>query len=177
MITTPLAGAIMMPRKINNYAYETVPQKGLNGRKGYQPRGMTLGGSSAINAMVYIRGHRWDYDHWAALGNPGWSYDDVLPYFKKSENNEAISDAFHGKGGPLNVAEPVSYTHLDVYKRQLQQRAAQQTQCAAVRLLLVVDQDGGDAQDARQKQHAQRPGPERHEFARHPRPVGNHGRA
>ena len=118
MIWTPLAGAIMMPRKINNYAYETVPQKGLNGRRGYQPRGMTLGGSSAINAMVYIRGHKWDYDHWAALGNPGWSYADVLPYFRKSENNETISDEFHGKGGPLNVAQlrtgnPLQETFLD----------------------------------------------------------------
>ena len=78
---------------------------GLNGRVGYQPRGKALGGSSAINAMVYIRGHRSDYDGWAALGNHGWAYDDVLPYFKKSENNESIHDSYHGVGGPLNVAD------------------------------------------------------------------------
>ena len=105
MVWTPLAGAIMVPGKIRNWAYDTVPQKGLGGRVGYQPRGKTLGGSSGINAMVYIRGHRWDYDHWAARGNPGWSYDDVLPYFRKSENNESYTDEFHGNGGPLNVAE------------------------------------------------------------------------
>ncbi len=105
MIWTPLAAAAILPRKIKNWAYETTPQKGLGGRRGYQPRGKTLGGSSGINAMVYIRGHRWDYDHWASLGNPGWSYDDVLPYFRRSENNETHADEFHGKGGPLNVAE------------------------------------------------------------------------
>ncbi|MFV0281388.1 MAG: GMC family oxidoreductase [Rhodoblastus sp.] len=105
MIWTPLAVAAILPRKIRNWAYETVPQAGLGGRRGYQPRGKTLGGSSAINAMIYIRGHASDYDHWAALGNPGWSYADVLPYFRKSENNETHEDAFHGRGGPLNVAE------------------------------------------------------------------------
>ena len=83
-----------------------MPQPGLNGRRGYQPRGKTLGGSSSINAMLYVRGHRWDYDHWAALGNAGWSYDEVLPYFKRAENNETYRDGpFHGTGGPLNVAE------------------------------------------------------------------------
>jgi choline dehydrogenase len=95
----------MVPTKINNWAYKTVAQPGLNGRRGYQPRGKTLGGSSSINAMLYVRGHRWDYDHWAQLGNAGWSYDEVLPYFKKSENNETYQDAYHGQGGPLNVAE------------------------------------------------------------------------
>ena len=89
----------------SNYRYDTVPQKGLNGRTGYQPRGRGLGGSSAINAMVYIRGHRYDYDQWAALGCDGWGYDDVLPYFKKSEGNERGTDAFHGGDGPLNVMD------------------------------------------------------------------------
>ena len=104
IVRTPIGVALMLPTKINNYAFETVPQAGLNGRKGYQPRGKALGGSSAINAMVYIRGHRWDYDHWASLGNTGWGFDDVLPYFRKSEGNETIRDAFHGSDGPLNVA-------------------------------------------------------------------------
>ncbi len=104
VIKAPVATALMLPSKINNWAFETVPQPGLNGRRGYQPRGKTLGGSSAINAMVYIRGHKSDYDHWASLGNKTWSYDELLPYFKKSENNEAIHDSFHGSGGPLNVS-------------------------------------------------------------------------
>ena len=88
-----------------NYRFETVPQKGLNGRAGYQPRGRGLGGSSAINAMIYIRGNPWDYDNWAALGCTGWSYDDVLPYFKRAENNERGADAFHGGDGPLHVLD------------------------------------------------------------------------
>src|SRR6202049_3115386 len=104
VVTSPGAMILMISGKVNNWAFDTVPQPGLNGRVGYQPRGKALGGSSAINAMVYIRGHRSDYDGWAALGNPGWAYDDVLPYFKKSENNEAVQDGFHGIGGPLNVA-------------------------------------------------------------------------
>jgi choline dehydrogenase-like flavoprotein len=104
VVKAPMGIAIMVPSKTNNWAFETVPQPGLNDRKGYQPRGKALGGSSAINAMVYIRGHRSDYDGWAALGNTGWSYNDVLPYFKKAENNEVVQDDFHGTGGPLNVA-------------------------------------------------------------------------
>ena len=88
-----------------NYRFETVPQKGLNGRIGYQPRGKGLGGSSAINAMVYIRGHRWDYDNWEQLGCTGWGYDDVLPFFKRAENNERGENAFHGDDGPLHVSD------------------------------------------------------------------------
>jgi len=82
-----------------------VPQPGLNGRRGYQPRGKVLGGSSSINAMIYARGHAADYDGWAAQGNPGWSYADVLPYFKRAEHNERGADALHGQGGPLNVMD------------------------------------------------------------------------
>lgn len=106
------AGAVAMvpgkPVKINNWAFETVPQPGLNGRKGYQPRGKGLGGSSAINAMVYTRGNRRDYDGWAELGCDGWAYDDVLPYFRKSENNVRGADLYHGGDGPLHVTDPVS---------------------------------------------------------------------
>jgi len=97
----------MMPflRGSQNYRFETVPQKGLDGRVGYQPRGKGLGGSSAINAMVYIRGNAWDYDNWAAMGCPGWAYEDVLPWFKKAEANERGADEYHGAGGPLFVSD------------------------------------------------------------------------
>lgn len=105
LIHIPVGFGKILPTENKNWAFETVPQKGLNGRCGYQPRGKVLGGSSSINAMLYVRGHAWDYDHWASLGNAGWSYDDVMPYFKKAENNEAISNEFHGSGGPLNVAD------------------------------------------------------------------------
>ena len=74
-------------------------------RRGYQPRGKTLGGSSSINAMLYVRGHKWDYDYWSELGNDGWSFNDVLPYFKKSEHNEIFNNYYHGQDGPLNVAQ------------------------------------------------------------------------
>ena len=106
LVHAPAGVAAMVPTRINNWAYQTVPQKGLNGRRGYQPRGKVLGGSSSINAMLYVRGHRWDYDHWASLGNAGWSYDEVLPYFKRAEHNETHgANDYHGAGGPLNVAE------------------------------------------------------------------------
>jgi choline dehydrogenase-like flavoprotein len=88
-----------------NYAFETVPQVGLNGRRGYQPRGKGLGGSSAINAMLYLRGNAWDYDNWAAMGCSGWSYDEVLPYFKRAENNERGASQYHGAEGPLRVSD------------------------------------------------------------------------
>lgn len=105
-IHAPAGVVAMLPIPFNNWAFKTVPQPGLNGRQGYQPRGKVLGGSSSTNAMLYVRGHRWDYDHWASLGNAGWSHDEVLPYFKRAENNETYgADAYHGKGGPLNVAE------------------------------------------------------------------------
>jgi choline dehydrogenase-like flavoprotein len=105
LIHCPAGLALLAQSSQANWAFETTPQKGFNGRKGYQPRGKVLGGSSSINAMVYIRGQREDYDHWAALGNPGWGYEDVLPYFKKSEHNERGADAWHGSGGPLNVMD------------------------------------------------------------------------
>ena len=105
VIKTPAAGILTVPTRLHNWAFKTEPQPGLNGRCGYQPRGKALGGSSAINAMVYTRGHRWDYDHWASLGNKGWSFDEVLPYFKKSECNEDFAGDWHGRDGPMNVAK------------------------------------------------------------------------
>ena len=103
-IQVPLGFAFTVPTRQFNWAFESVPQPGLNGRRIYQPRGKTLGGSSSINAMMYIRGHRCDYDHWAALGNTGWRYDDLLPLFRKSENNADLDDAYHGNSGPLHVS-------------------------------------------------------------------------
>lgn len=105
LVSCPAGIALTVSTRLNNWAFETVPQPGLNGRRGYQPRGRVLGGSSAINAMIYVRGHRRDYDHWAELGNTGWAYDDVLPVFRRSENNETRHDEYHGRGGPLNVAD------------------------------------------------------------------------
>lgn len=103
IIKTP--GFMPFIRNSSNYKFETVPQKGLNGRIGYQPRGKGLGGSSAINAMVYIRGNRWDYDLWSEMGCTGWAYKDVLPYFRKAEANERGADEYHGEGGPLFVSD------------------------------------------------------------------------
>ncbi len=123
LIHAPAGVVAMVPTKINNYAFETVSQPGLNGRRGYQPRGKTLGGSSSINAMLYVRGNKWDYDQWAELGNPGWTYDEVLPLFRRSENNEQFVNEFHGQGGPLNVtyqnhASPVNQMFLQAARLQ-----------------------------------------------------------
>jgi choline dehydrogenase-like flavoprotein len=107
LVHAPAGVVAMLPTKFNNYAYQTVPQPGLDGRRGYQPRGKTLGGSSSINAMLYVRGHRADYEHWAALGNRGWSYQDVLPYFRRAEGCELFpDDPYHGHQGPLGVTYP-----------------------------------------------------------------------
>lgn len=105
LIHCPAGLAVIAKFELNGWGYNTVPQPGLNGRRGYQPRGKVLGGSSSINAMIYARGHAADYDGWAAQGNPGWSYADVLPYFKRAEHNERGADALHGQGGPLNVMD------------------------------------------------------------------------
>jgi len=108
LIHCPAGLAVMAKQKTINWAFETVPQPGLNGRRGYQPRGKVLGGSSSINAMIYMRGQPQDYDAWAAAGNPGWAWADVLPWFKRAEHNERGADAWHGTGGPLNVMDLVS---------------------------------------------------------------------
>lgn len=105
LIHCPAGLAVLAKNGQANWAFETVPQPGLGGRRGYQPRGKVLGGSSSINAMIYLRGQPEDYDGWAAAGNPGWAWSDVLPYFRKSEHNERGADEFHGTGGPLNVMD------------------------------------------------------------------------
>lgn len=117
LIHTPAGIVGILPTRHVNWAFNTVPQRGLGGRQGYQPRGRTLGGSSAINAMVYIRGHRTDYDDWAALGNLGWSYDEVLPWFRRSEDFYAGADTFHGMNGELRVsaldAHPATHAFVE----------------------------------------------------------------
>src|SRR5699024_60326 len=114
----PAGIVAMMRSNKRNWRYETTPQEALNQRQAYIPRGKTLGGSSAVNAMIYTRGHRWDYDHWESLGNKGWSWDEVLPYFLRSQNQERDASEYHGVGRPLNVADlryhhPVSGAFID----------------------------------------------------------------
>lgn len=120
LVRTPVGVVAMLPGygKINNWAFNTVPQPGLHQRLGYQPRGRGLGGSSAINAMVYIRGQSADYDDWANRGNEGWDWASVLPYFLKAENNVRGDSLFHGATGPLQVSDqerprPISRAFID----------------------------------------------------------------
>src|SRR3981189_3012148 len=147
VVSTPGSLPLMVPRKLNNWAFDTVPQKGLNGRIGYQPRGKTLGGSSAINAMVYIRGHRSDYDQWASLGNTGWSYADVLPYFKRSEDNSDLDGEYHGKGGPLHVTG----LRTDNPVREIYRQAAREAQFRIREDFNAEDQEGLGAYQLTQK--------------------------
>lgn len=101
-IKMPAGAVTMVPTSYNNWAFETTPQTSLNNRIGYQPRGKVLGGSSAINAMIYARGHQHDYDDWKSLD---WGWDSVLPYFLKSENNQNITNSLHNSSGPLFVSD------------------------------------------------------------------------
>ncbi|EEB84550.1 GMC family oxidoreductase [Roseobacter sp. GAI101] len=119
LVRAPALVATMVPGrpKINNWAFHTTPQPGLNNRKGFQPRGKTLGGTSAINAMLYVRGHAGDYDEWANLGCDGWDWQSVLPWFKRAENNVRGGCDLHGAGGPLQVSdqsEPRAISHAFV---------------------------------------------------------------
>ena len=118
LIHAPIGFSLLTQHKKINWRFETALQKQLNGRQGFQPRGRVLGGSSSVNAMVYIRGVPADYDRWAEAGATGWSYRDVLPYFKKSQDQERGEDEFHGTGGPLSVSDlryknPLSHMFLD----------------------------------------------------------------
>jgi choline dehydrogenase-like flavoprotein len=102
----PMGIAALVPlRGRHNYAYQTVPQPQLDGRRGYVPRGRGVGGSSLINAMICTRGQPQDYDGWAASGCAGWSWDDVLPVFRRIEDHQHGADAWHGAGGPLPVSD------------------------------------------------------------------------
>ena len=111
LIHMPAGFTKLVGEKVN-WGFKTVPQKNVNQREMHYPQGRTLGGSTSINAMIYIRGHRLDYDEWHDLGNEGWGYDGVLPYFKKSENNERFVDEYHGHGGPVNVADQTQHNPL-----------------------------------------------------------------
>ncbi len=104
-IHMPIAVIQLMKDKRLNWQFNSEPEPTQNNRKIFNPPGRTLGGSSSVNAMLYIRGQKEDYDHWAALGNDGWSFHEVLPYFKSTQHQERGEDEFHGIGGPLNVAD------------------------------------------------------------------------
>ncbi|WNO05374.1 GMC family oxidoreductase [Rhodoferax mekongensis] len=149
-IHAPLGFAATAPLGIFNWNYESVPQPGLGGRRGFAPRGKVMGGSSSLNAMVYTRGNPHDYDRWAALGNPGWSYREVLPLFKQSENNQCFgNNEYRSTGGPLNVSylrspSPLNQAFLDACESQGLPRTpdyngAQQWGCAPAQ---VTQKDG-----------------------------------
>jgi choline dehydrogenase len=104
-IHVPLGYGRLFKEKSVNWMYQTEPEPGLNGRNIFQPRGKVLGGSSSINGLLYIRGQHDDYDRWRQHGNKGWGFDDVLPYFKKAEDQQHGADDFHGIGGPLPVSD------------------------------------------------------------------------
>ncbi|MBE9002087.1 GMC family oxidoreductase N-terminal domain-containing protein [Nostoc sp. LEGE 12447] len=109
---------VEFPKLFNSevdWAYFTEPEPYLNGRKIYCPRGKVLGGSSSINVMIYMRGNRHDYDRWQELGNPGWSYQDVLPYFKKFENQQRGASQFHAVDGLLSVSDPITPNPISQY--------------------------------------------------------------
>ena len=104
-IHVPLGYGKLFKDKSVNWMYQTEPEPGLDGRQVFQPRGKVLGGSSSINGLLYVRGQHEDYDRWRQRGNIGWGYDDVLPYFKKAENQARGADPYHGAGGPLTVSD------------------------------------------------------------------------
>jgi choline dehydrogenase len=116
-IHIPIGYGKLFKNSTVNWMYQTEPEPEMNNRRIFQPRGKVLGGSSSINGLVYLRGQREDYDLWRQLGNPGWSFDDVMPYFKKSEDHERGADAFHGVGGGLAVSYPHPHELCDAFIR------------------------------------------------------------
>lgn len=115
------AGFAKLTGTSHSWGYETSPQSGLNGKKVWYPQGRVLGGGSSINAQLYTRGNRWDYDNWAAHGCEGWSYDEILPYFIRSEDNSRYADGYHGQGGPLLVSDVIPHKLTTVFVRAAQQ--------------------------------------------------------
>src|SRR5215813_10908557 len=116
-IHIPLGYGKTFADKRVNWMFQTEPDPGANNRSIYWPRGKVLGGSSSINGMVYIRGQAEDFDHWRQLGNPGWSFDDVLPYFRRSEHQVRGADSFHGTGGPLCVSDVAQHPICEAFIR------------------------------------------------------------
>ncbi len=104
-IHIPIGYGKTMFHPVYNWGFYTEPEAGTNNRRIYWPRGRGLGGSSSINGLIFIRGQRQDYDRWEALGNAGWGWRDVLPYFKKSEDNQRGANEYHGVGGPLAASD------------------------------------------------------------------------
>jgi choline dehydrogenase len=121
-IHVPLGYGKLFKEKTVNWMYQTEPEPGLDGRTVFQPRGKVLGGSSSINGLLYVRGQHEDYDRWRQRGNAGWGYDDVLPYFKKAENQQRGADEYHGAGGPLPVSD---WRHADPLSEAFVVAAAQ----------------------------------------------------
>ncbi|WP_420013121.1 GMC family oxidoreductase [Tateyamaria sp.] len=115
------AGFTKLTGTSHTWGYETSPQSGLNNRQVWYPQARVLGGGSSINAQLYTRGNAWDYDNWAARGCDGWAYADVLPYFRRAEDNTRFADEFHGQGGPLRVSDPVPHPLTTVFARAAQQ--------------------------------------------------------
>lgn len=115
-IHTPIGFAMLMKDPANNWCYRTEPEPHMHDRRMEFPRGKVLGGCSSINGMIYIRGHRHDYDDWAAAGNPGWGWADLLPYFRRTEHNSRGADAWHGIGGGLWAEDvPNRYELADLF--------------------------------------------------------------
>jgi choline dehydrogenase len=121
-IHVPLGYGKLFKEKTVNWMYQTEPEPGLDGRSVFQPRGKVLGGSSSINGLLYVRGQHEDYDRWRQRGNTGWGYDDVLPYFRKAENQQRGADKYHGAGGPLPVSD---WRHADPLSEAFVVAAAQ----------------------------------------------------
>jgi choline dehydrogenase len=121
-IHVPLGYGRLFKDKDVNWMYQTEPEPGLDGRRVFQPRGKVLGGSSSINGLLYVRGQHEDYDRWRQHGNAGWGFDDVLPYFKKAEDQQRGADEFHGAGGPLPVSD---WRHHDPLSEAFVEAAAE----------------------------------------------------
>ena len=114
-IHAPLGYGMLYDKPKYNWFYQSEPETELAGTKCYQPRGKVLGGTGSINGMVYVRGQREDFQYWRDLGNTGWAYDDVLPYFRKAEDNDGGANAYRGAGGPLGVSSLPQHELADAF--------------------------------------------------------------